>query len=198
VVGDLAASVAMDLNVDQLQAVTREAGDFTNAGLKDLGLSIVSPKITFNGALSYAPTSVGAKKVFWNTASGAVAGKNNATKVSGSGVGKNGRMSEQFNSVDAEGYVLQPLAVKPPVVAPPEVIDPAAPLPAPIEPLPAPRESFRIPQFDLMNWSLGFRDETLERPEGFWVIRSLGINGRWDSLTEILGNESGNRKFLEL
>jgi hypothetical protein len=127
-----------------------------------------------------------------------VAGKNNATKVSGSGVGKNGRMSEQFNSVDAEGYVLQPLAVKPPVVAPPEVIDPAAPLPAPIEPLPAPSESFRIPQFDLMNWSLGFRDETLERPEGFWVIRSLGINGRWDSLTEILGNESGNRKFLEL
>jgi hypothetical protein len=198
VVGDLAASVAMDLNVDQLQAVTRDAGDFTNAGLKDLGLSIVSPKITFNGALSYAPTSVGAKKVFWNTASGAVAGKNNATKVSGSGVGKNGRMSEQFNSVDAEGYVLQPLAVKPPVVAPPEVIDPAAPLPAPIEPLPAPSESFRIPQFDLMNWSLGFRDETLERPEGFWVIRSLGINGRWDSLTEILGNESGNRKFLEL
>ncbi len=196
--GDLAASVAMDLNVDQLQAVTRDAGDFTNAGLKDLGLSIVSPKITFNGALSCAPDSVGAKKVFWNTARGAVAGKNNATKVSGSGVGKNGRMSEQFNSVDAEGYVLQPLAVKPPVVAPPEVIDPAAPLPAPMEPLPTPSESFRITQFDLMNWSLGFRDETMERPEGFWVIRSLGINGRWDSLTEILGNQSGDRKFLEL
>ena len=199
VAGDLAASVSMDLIVEQLQVVTRDAGGFTNAGLKDLGLSIVSPKITFSGALSYAPDSVGARKVFWNTASGAVGGKNNVTKVSGSGVGKNARMSEQFSSVDAGGYVLQPLAVKPPVVAPPEVIDPATPLPAPSVPLPTPSEGFRFTQFDLMNWSLGYRDETMDRPDGVWVIRSLGVNGRWDTLPQILsGQRSKPKAFLEL
>jgi hypothetical protein len=53
-------------------------------------------------------------------------------------------MSPQFNSEDGSGYVLQPLAVKPPVVAPPEVIGRATPLPTPSEPLPAPSESVRI------------------------------------------------------
>jgi hypothetical protein len=199
VVGDLAASVAMDLNVDRLEVVARDAGDFTNAGLKDLGLSIVSPKITFNGTLAYSPDSTGAKKVVWNTANGAVSGKSNITKLSGSGVGKNAKMSEQFNSVDADGYVLQPLAVKPPVVVPPEVIDPATPLPTPSEPLPTPSEGFRSTQFDLMNWSLGYRDETLENPNGIWVIRSLGTNGRWDNLGRIIaGQESVPKTFIEL
>jgi hypothetical protein len=199
VVGDLAASVAMDLNVAQLEVVARDAGDFANAGLKDLGLSIVSPKITFNGALSYSPDSVGAKKVFWNTASGSVAGRNNVTKVSGSGVGKNARMSEQFNSVDSEGYVLQPLAVKP-QVNPPVIVEPVAPIPVPPEAPTALDVAFTRPvQFDLMNWSLGYRDETLESPEGVWVIRSLGINGRWDNLSQILSEQRGEPKaFVEL
>ena len=199
VVGDLAASVAMDLNVDRLEVLSRDAGDFTNAGLKDLGLSIVSSKITFNGTLAYSPDSTGAKKVVWNTANGAVSGRSNITKLSGSGVGKNAKMSEQFNSVDAEGYVLQPLAVRPPVVVPPEVIDPATPLPTPSEPLPTPSEGFRFTQFDLMNWNLGYRDETLERPDGVWVFRSLGVNGRWDTLPLILsGQRSAPKAFVEL
>jgi hypothetical protein len=114
-------------------------------------------------------------------------------------VGKNAKMSEQFNSVDADGYVLQPLAVKPPVVVPPEVIDPATPLPTPSEPLPTPSEGFRFTQFDLMNWSLGYRDETMERPDGVWVIRSLGVNGRWDTLPQILsGQRSAPKAFMEL
>jgi hypothetical protein len=199
VVGDLAASVSMALDVDRLQVIARDAGDFTNAGLKDLGLSIVSPKIAFNGTLSYAPESAAVRRVFWNTAGGGVSGKNNAGRVPGSGVGRNVRMSEQFNSVDTEGYVLQPLAVKPPPVLPPEVIDPVTPLPSPSKPLPAVATVFRIPQFDLMNWSLGYRDETLERPEGIWVIRSLGINGRWDNLSQILSEQRDKPKaFLEL
>jgi hypothetical protein len=200
VVGDLAAPVAMDLNVAQLEVVSRDAGDFTNAGLKDLGLSIVSPNITFNGTLAYSPSSTGAKKaVVWNTASGAVAGKNNVTKLTGSGVGKNAKMSEQFNSVDADGYVLQPLAVKPPVI-PPIVVDPGV-LPPVIPEVPVPLQQVfvRPVQFDLMNWSLGYRDETMERPEGIWVIRTLGINGRWDTLQQILvGEGRGPKAFVEL
>jgi hypothetical protein len=176
--GDLAASVSMDLGVDQVQDLARAAGYFTNAGLRELGLSIVSPTITFNGALSYAPESVALRKVFWNTASGAVAGTTNVTKLSGSGVTENGRMSEQFTSVDAEGYVLQPLAVKPQPELPPVVIDPVIPSATLDEPLPAPSGGFRTTQLDLMNWTLGYRDETLESPDGAWVIRSPGINGR--------------------
>ncbi len=200
VVGDLAASVAMDLNVDQLEVVAREAGDFTNAGLKDLGLSMVSPKITFNGTLAYAANSTGAKTVVWNTANGAVAGKNNVTRLAGSGVGKNARMSEQFNSVDEDGYVLQPLALKPSVVIPPVIVDPVAPpLVTPEDPVPVGTAFARPVQFDLMNWSLGYRDETLERPDGIWVIRSLGINGRWDRLQQILDGEGRKPKvFAEL
>jgi hypothetical protein len=200
VVGDLAASVAMDLNVDQLEVVAREAGDFTNAGLKDLGLSMVSPKINFNGTLAYAANSRGAKTVVWNTANGAVAGNNNVTQLAGSGVGKNARMSEQFNSVDADGYVLQPLAVKPSVVIPPVIVDPVAPpLVTPEDPAPVGTAFARPVQFDLMNWSLGYRDETLERPDGIWVIRSLGINGRWDRLQQILDGEGREPKvFAEL
>jgi hypothetical protein len=200
VVGDLAASVSMDLNVDQLQLRPRAAGDFTNAGLKDIGLSMVSPKIAVNGTLSYAPDATGAKSVFWNTASGAVAGKNNVARLSGSGVAKNARMSEQFNSVDADGYVLQPLAVKP-VVIPPIPVDPEAPAPAPVTPeelAPLQPAFVRPVQFDLMNWSLGYRDETLEPSGHIWVIRTLGINGRWDNLGEILGTRSAERRFLEL
>jgi hypothetical protein len=53
-------------------------------------------------------------------------------------------------------------------------------------------------QFDLMNWSLGYRDETLESPDGIWVIRSLGINGRWDNLADIIATRPGARRFLEL
>jgi hypothetical protein len=91
------------------------------------------------------------------------------------------------------------LAVKPPVVVPPEVIDPATPLPTPSEPLPTPSEGFRSTQFDLMNWSLGYRDETLENPNGIWVIRSLGTNGRWDNLGRIIaGQESVPKTFIEL
>jgi hypothetical protein len=200
VVGDLAASVAMDLNVDQLEVVARDAGDFTNAGLKDIGLSIVSPKITFNGTLAYSPDSTGAKKVVWNTANGAVSGKNNITKLSGSGVAKNAKMSEQFKSVDADGYVLQPLSVKP-VVIPPTPVDPEVPAPAPVTPeelAPLQPAFVRPVQFDLMNWSLGYRDETLEPSGNIWVIRTLGINGRWDNLTEILRSRSGTSTFLEL
>jgi filamentous hemagglutinin family protein len=205
VVGDLAASVSMNLAVDQLQVHARAAGDFTNAGLKDLGLSIVSPTITFNGALSYSAESTGATKVFWNTSSGAVAGKNNMKTVPGSGVGKNPRMSEQFNSVDAAGYVLQPLAVQPTGVIPPVIVDPVAPVPPPllpvppVEPNPAPVAFTRPVAFDLVNWNLGYREETMERPDGIWVIRSLGINGRWDNLGRILsGQQSEPRRFLEL
>jgi hypothetical protein len=199
VAGDLAASVAMDLNVAQLDVVARDAGDFTNAGLNDLGLSVVSPKITFNGKLAYSPDSTGAKKVVWNTANGAVSGKNNITNLPGSGVGKNAKMSEQFNSLDAEGYVLQPLAVKPPVI-PPIVVDPGV-LPPVIPEVPVPLQQVfvRPVQFDLMNWSLGYRDETMERPEGIWVIRTLGINGRWDTLQQILvGEGRGPKAFAEL
>jgi hypothetical protein len=205
VVGDLAASVSMNLAVDQLQVHARAAGDFTNAGLKDLGLSIVSPTITFNGALSYSAESTGATKVFWNTSSGAVAGKNNMKTVPGSGVGKNPRMSEQFNSVDAAGYVLQPLAVQPTGVIPPVIVDPVAPVPpplfpvTPVEPNPAPVAFTRPVAFDLVNWNLGYREETMECPDGIWVIRSLGINGRWDNLGRILsGQQSEPRRFLEL
>jgi hypothetical protein len=200
VVGDLAASVAMDLNVDRLEVLSRDAGDFTNAGLKDLGLSIVSPKITFNGTLAYSPDSTGAKKVVWNTANGAVSGRSNITKLSGSGVGKNAKMSEQFNSVDAEGYVLQPLAVKPPVVVPPVIVDPVVPVPViPEEPAAVVIGFVRPVQFDLMNWSLDYRDETLEKPDGIWVIRSLGTNGRWDNIRRILaGEKNGPNRFVEL
>jgi hypothetical protein len=199
VVGDLAASVAMDLNVAQLQVVARAAGDFTNAGLNDLGVSMVSPKITFNGTLAYAPNSTGAKAVVWNTASGAVAGENNVTKLAGSGVGKNAKMSEQFNSVDADGYVLQPLAVKPPVI-PPVIVDPEVPVPViPGEPAPGGTTFVRPVQFDLMNWSLGYRNETLENPDGIWVFRSLGLNGRWDTLPLMLsGQRSAPKAFVEL
>jgi hypothetical protein len=87
-------------------------------------------------------------------------------------------MSEQFTSVDAEGYVLQPLAVKPQPELPPVVIDPVIPSATLDEPLPAPSGGFRTTQLDLMNWTLGYRDETLESPDGAWVIRSPGINGR--------------------
>ena len=201
VVGDLAASVSMDLNVDNLQVLARAAGEFTNAGLKDIGLSMVSPKIAFNGTLSYSPDSTGAKTVFWNTASGAVSGKNNVTRLAGSGVAKNARMSEQFNSVDGSGYVLQPLAVKPPMI-PPIPVDPEVPVKPPVTPEDqAPlRPAFVRPvPFDLMNWSLGYRDETLEPSGHIWVIRTLGINGRWDNLGQILSGEpSARRKFLEL
>jgi hypothetical protein len=114
-------------------------------------------------------------------------------------------MSEQFNSVDAGGYVLQPLAGNPPATLPPFVVDPVSPLPNPAAPLPAapqpaPGGSFRMTQFELMNWSLGFRDETLESPVGVWVIRSLGLNGRWDTLDQILeGRRSASPKaFVEL
>jgi hypothetical protein len=200
VVGDLAASVAMDLNVDRLEVVARDAGDFTNAGLKDLGLSMVSPNITFNGTLAYAANSTGAKTVVWNTANGAVAGKNNVTQLAGSGVGKNAKMSEQFNSVDADGYVLQPLAVKPPVVVPPVIVDPVVPPSViPEEPVAVVNTFAPRVQFDLMNWSLGYRDETLENPNGIWVIRSLGTNGRWDNLGRIIaGQESVPKTFIEL
>jgi hypothetical protein len=204
VVGDLAASVAMDLNVDRLEVVAREAGDFTNAGLNDLGLSMVSPNITFNGTLAYAANSTGAKTVVWNTANGAVAGKNNVTQLAGSGVGKNAKMSEQFNSVDADGYVLQPLAVKPPVVVPPVIVDPVVPPSViPEEPLAVVNTfALRMPSdmiFDMMNWSLGYRDEMLENPNGIWVIRSLGVNGRWDTLPQILsGQRSAPKAFMEL
>jgi hypothetical protein len=204
VVGDLAASVSMDLTVNELQLLARAAGDFTNAGLKDIGLSMVSPTIAFNGMLSYSPDATGAKSVFWNTATGAVSGKNNVTQLTGSGVAKNARMSEQFNSVDADGYVLQPLALKPPVITPvipPIIVDPSAPVPAPVTPeelAPLQPAFVRPVPFDLMNWSLGYRDETLEQPGHIWVIRSLGINGRWDNLGEIIGTRSGERRFLEL
>jgi hypothetical protein len=201
VVGDLAASVSMDLNVDNLQVLARAAGDFTNAGLKDIGLSMVSSKIAFNGTLSYSPDATGAKTVFWNTASGAVSGKNNVTRLAGSGVAKNARMSEQFNSVDGSGYVLQPLAVKPPMI-PPIPVDPEVPVKPPVTPedLAPLRPAFVRPvPFDLMNWSLGYRDETLEPSGHIWVIRTLGINGRWDNLGQILSGEpSARRKFLEL
>jgi filamentous hemagglutinin family protein len=200
VAGDLAASVSMDLNVDQLQVLARESGDFTNAGLKDLGLSMVSPKITFNGTLSFSPESTGARKVFWNTATGAVSGKNNGMGLPGSGVGKNAKMSEQFNSVDADGYVLQPLALKPAVVIPPVIVEPPV-LPPPVVPeasVPVVKAFVRPVQFDLMNWSLGYRDETLESPDGIWVIRSLGINGRWDNLADVIATRPGARRFLEL
>jgi hypothetical protein len=138
--------------------------------------------------------------VVWNTANGAVAGNNNVTQLAGSGVGKNARMSEQFNSVDADGYVLQPLAVKPSVVIPPVIVDPVAPpLVTPEDPAPVGTAFARPVQFDLMNWSLGYRDETLERPDGIWVIRSLGINGRWDRLQQILDGEGRKPKvFAEL
>jgi hypothetical protein len=114
-------------------------------------------------------------------------------------VGKNAKMSEQFNSVDADGYVLQPLAVKPPVI-PPIVVDPGV-LPPVIPEVPVPLQQVfvRPVQFDLMNWSLGYRDETMERPEGIWVIRTLGINGRWDTLQQILvGEGRGPKAFVEL
>jgi filamentous hemagglutinin family protein len=200
VVGDLAASVAMDLNVDQLEVLARDAGDFSNAGLSDAGLSMVSPSITFNGTLSFSPDSTGAKRVFWNTANGVVAGKNNVTSVPGSGVAKNPALAKQFNSVDAGGYVLQPLAVKPAVVVPPVIVDPVVPpLVIPEEQARGVKAFVRPVQFDLMNWSLGYRDETMERPDGIWVIRSLGINGRWDNLGRILaGEKSEPKKFLEL
>jgi hypothetical protein len=200
VVGDLAASVSMALNVGQLQLRPRAAGDFTNAGLKDIGLSMVSPEITVNGTLSYAPDATGTKAVFWNTASGAVSGTNNVAGLAGSGVAKNARMSEQFNSLDAGGYVLQPLAVKP-VVIPPIPVDPEAPAPTPVTPeelAPLQPAFVRPVQFDLMNWSLGYRDETLEPSGNIWVIRTLGINGRWDNLGEILRSRSGTKTFLEL
>jgi hypothetical protein len=117
-------------------------------------------------------------------------------------VAKNAKMSEEFNSVDADGYVLQPLAVKP-VVIPPIPVDPEvpAPAPAPVKPeelAPLQPAFVRPVQFDLMNWSLGYRDETLEPSGNIWVIRTLGINGRWDNLTEILRSRSGTSTFLEL
>ena len=101
--------------------------------------------------------------------------------------------------MDADGYVLQPFAAKPPVVAPPEVTDPGSPLPTPIDSLPRASEGFRLTQFDLMNWNLGYRDETIERPDGVWVFRSLGLNGRWDTLPLILsGQRSAPKAFVEL
>jgi hypothetical protein len=95
--------------------------------------------------------------------------------------------------------VLQPLAVKP-QVNPPVIVEPVAPIPVPPEAPMALDVAFTRPvQFDLMNWSLGYRDETLESPEGVWVIRSLGINGRWDNLSQILSEQRGEPKaFVEL
>jgi hypothetical protein len=53
--------------------------------------------------------------------------------------------------------------------------------------------------FDMMNWSLDYRDEMLEDPSGIWVIRSLGTNGRWDDLRRIIaGQESVPKTFIEL
>jgi hypothetical protein len=197
-VGDLAASVAMTLDVDNLLLLAREAGPFTNAGLRDRGLSMVSPKITVNGTLAYSPNGTGTARVFWNTRSGVLEGTHNGRQLPGFEVAKNPAIGRQFNSLDPDGYILQPLAVKPTVVAPPEVVEPAAPGPRPTTPATDSPAAFRIPQFDLMNWSLGYRDETMERPDGIWVIRSLGINGRWDNLREVIGARSGRRTFLEL
>jgi hypothetical protein len=197
-VGDLAASVAMTLDVDNLLLLAREAGPFTNSGLRDRGLSMVSPKITVNGTLGYSPNATGAARVFWNTRSGVLEGTHNGRQLPGFEVAKNPAIGRQFNSVDPDGYILQPLAVKPAVVAQPEVVEPAAPGPRPTTPATDATAAFRITQFDLMNWSLGYRDETMERPDGIWVIRSLGINGRWDNLREVIGTRSGRRNFLEL
>jgi hypothetical protein len=91
------------------------------------------------------------------------------------------------------------LAVKP-QLNPPVIVEPVAPIPVPPEaPTPLDVAFTRPVQFDLMNWSLGYREETLERPEGVWVIRSLGINGRWDRLQQILDGEGREPKvFAEL
>jgi hypothetical protein len=105
--------------------------------------------------------------------------------------------SERFNSVEAERYALRLLAVNPPVVLPPVLMDPVIPSPLPDKPQPSPSEGFRTTQFELMNWTLGCREEALESPDGVWVVRSLGINGRWDNLSQILSEQRGEPKAFD-
>jgi hypothetical protein len=188
VLGDLAASTALSLNVGQLQVRARDAGDFTNAGLKDVGASIVSPKISFKGVLSLSGDSVAGKKVYLNTGAGGISGKNNLA------VAVNARVSAQFNSLDADGVVLQPLALKAVFNTPSSVsTDPTA-LPFVFPGFPS-----QVRQFDLVNWNLGYRDEMVERVNGVWVFRSLGLNGRWNSLSELFSNQGRDpRDFIEL
>jgi hypothetical protein len=194
VIGDLAASKSLSLDVGRLEVLAREAGEFTNAGLRDVGVSIVSPQITFKGVLAYSPGAAGKKRVYWNTVSGSVSGTNNVTKVEGSMVGKNTRMASQFSSLDIDGDLLQPLAMKP------------VPVSSAVSPIANVVPSFVFPgfpsevrQFDLMNWSLGYREEIVERLNGIWVLRSLGLNGRWNALSGVLAGEGRDpQEFIEL
>jgi hypothetical protein len=194
VLGDLAASTSLSLNVGQLQVRARDAGDFTNAGLKDVGASIVSPKISFTGVLSLSGDSVAGKKVYLNTGAGGISGKNNLAGARGAEVAVNAQVSAQFNSMDADGAVLQPLALKAVFNTPSSVsTDPTA-LPFVFPGFPS-----QVRQFDLVNWNLGYRDEMVERVNGIWVFRSLGLNGRWNSLSELFSNQGRDpRDFIEL
>jgi hypothetical protein len=194
VLGDLAASTALSLNVGQLQVRARESGDFTNAGLKDVGASIVSPKISFTGVLSLSGDSVAGKKVYLNTGAGGVSGKNNLAGARGVEVAVNARVPAQFNSLDADGAVLQPLALKAVVSTPRFVSTDAAALPFVFPGFPS-----QVRQFDLVNWNLGYRDEMVEKVNGIWVFRSLGLNGRWNALSEVFAKEGRDpRDFIEL